>query len=228
MDARTDIKDRLPSRRVTAGPSRAQHRRRRIAAGGIFKETADVADLKISGRYVAKDVVEIGGISLLMNTLLDNGQLHGDCITFPGRTNAEDLKSAKWNPHLDVVRTAGKPITVMDGVGGPTGNLAPEGAVVKVAGMSKRKFTGPGRCFVGEDAFLLQDSDIVEIDADVGALDVKLTGIEPPGRQTKWRARETNPTSGALWKFAQQVGPAVDGAVTHSGGAHEKQCYADS
>ncbi|HJZ21892.1 MAG TPA: dihydroxy-acid dehydratase, partial [Bradyrhizobium sp.] len=271
----------------------------------IFKKTPYVADLKPGGRYVAKDMFEVGGIPLLMKTLLDNGHLHGDCLTVTGRTIAENLKSVKWNPHQDVVRSADKPITVTGGVVGLKGNLAPEGAIVKVAGMSKLQFTGPARCFdCEEDAFesvqkrtykegevlviryegprggpgmremlsttaaltgqgmggkialitdgrfsgatrgfcighvgpeaaaggpigLLQDGDVIEIDADVGTLNVKLTDAELAERKTKWKPRATNHTSGALWKYAQQVGPAVDGAVTHPGGAHEKQCYAD-
>jgi dihydroxy-acid dehydratase len=248
---------------------------------------------------------EAGGIPLLMKTLLDNGHLHGDCLTVTGRTIAENLKSVKWNPHQDVVRSADKPITVTGGVVGLKGNLAPEGAIVKVAGMSSLKFAGPARCFdCEEDAFesvrnrtykegeviviryegprggpgmremlsttaaltgqgmggkialitdgrfsgatrgfcighvgpeaavggpiaLLNDGDIIEIDAVVGTLNVKLTDAELAERKTKWKPRATNHTSGALWKYAQQVGPAVDGAVTHPGGSHEKQCYAD-
>ena len=80
---------------------------------------------------------------------------------------------------------------------------------------------------IGGPIALLQDGDIIEIDAVVGTLNVKLTDAELAERKTKWKARETNHTSGALWKYAQQVGPAVGGAVTHPGGAHEKQCYAD-
>ena len=64
-------------------------------------------------------------------------------------------------------------------------------------------------------------------DADMGTLDVKLTDAALAERKTKWKPGATNHTSGALWKCAQQIGPAVDGAVTHPGGAHEKQCYAD-
>jgi dihydroxy-acid dehydratase len=110
--------------------------------------------LKPGGRYVAKDMFEAGGIPLLMKTLLDNGYLHGDCMTVTGRTIAENLKSVKWNPHQDVVRSADKPITVTGGVVGMKGNLAPDGAIVKVAGMSVLKFTGPARCFdCEEDAF---------------------------------------------------------------------------
>src|ERR1044071_185047 len=120
----------------------------------IFKRTPYIADLKPGGRYVAKDMFEAGGIPLLMKTLLDHGYLHGDCMTVTGRTIAENLKSVKWNPHQDVVRSADKPITVTGGVVGLKGNLAPEGAIVKVAGMSNLKFTGPARCFDREeDAF---------------------------------------------------------------------------
>src|ERR1700726_1344734 len=117
----------------------------------IFKKTPYIADLKPGGRYVAKDMFEVGGIPLLMKTLLDNGHLHGDCLTVTGRTISENLKSVKWNPHQDVVRPADKPITVTGGVVGLKGNLAPEGAIVKVAGMSSLKFTGPARCFDCEE-----------------------------------------------------------------------------
>jgi len=271
----------------------------------IFKKTPYVADLKPGGRYVAKDMFEAGGVPLLMKTLLDHGFLHGECLTVTGRTIAENLTSVKWNPRQDVVRPADKPITATGGVVGLKGNLAPEGAIVKVAGMSNLRFTGPARCFdCEEDAFeavqkrtyregeviiiryegprggpgmremlsttaaltgqgtggkvalitdgrfsgatrgfcvghvgpeaavggpigLLRDGDIIEIDAVAGTLNVKLTDAELAERKTKWRPRATNHTSGALWKYAQQVGPAVAGAVTHPGGAHEKQCYAD-
>src|SRR5213595_1274740 len=118
----------------------------------VFKRTPYVADLKPGGRYVAKDMFEAGGIPLLMKTLLDNGYLHGDCLTVTGRTIAENLKNVKWNPRQDVVRPADKPITVTGGVVGLKGNLAPEGAIVKVAGMSKLIFSGPGSCLDGEQA----------------------------------------------------------------------------
>jgi dihydroxyacid dehydratase/phosphogluconate dehydratase len=69
--------------------------------------------------------------------------------------------------------------------------------------------------------------DCDHLSAGVGSLNVKLTGAELAERKTKCKARETNHTSGALWKYARQVGLAVDGAVIHPGRAHEKQCYAD-
>jgi len=211
MDARTNIKSRLPSRRATEGLARAAQPvalasnkwtnaalhppANASEAAEIFKKTPCAAGLKPGGRYVAKDLYEVGGIPLLMKTLLDNGHLRGDCLTVTGRTIAENLKSVK-------------PIAATGSAVGLKGNLAPEGAIVRVAGM-------------------LQEGDIIEIDAEAGVLNVKLTDAELAERRTKWAPRQTNHTSGALWKYAQQVGPAVDGAVTHPGGAHEKQCYAD-
>src|SRR6185312_13977473 len=118
----------------------------------IFKKTPYIADLKPGGRYVAKDMFEAGGIPLLMKTLLDHGYLHGDCLTVTGRTIAENLKNVKWNPDQDVVRPADKPLLPTGGVVGLKGNLAPEGAIVKIAGMKTLKFSGPARCFDGEEA----------------------------------------------------------------------------
>src|ERR1700726_1637410 len=102
----------------------------------VLKRTPYIADLKPAGRYVAKDMFEAGGVPLLMKTLLDNGFLHGDCLTVTGRTIAENLKSVKWNPDQDVVYPADKPLSPTGGVVGLKGNLAPEGAIVKVAGMA--------------------------------------------------------------------------------------------
>ena len=118
----------------------------------VFKRTPYIADLKPGGRYVAKDMFEAGGVPLLMKTLLDHGYLHGDCMTVTGRTIAENLKRVKWNKDQDVVRPADKPLSATGGVVGLKGNLAPEGAIVKVAGMADLKFTGPARCFDGEEA----------------------------------------------------------------------------
>ncbi|MDE2016892.1 MAG: dihydroxy-acid dehydratase, partial [Hyphomicrobiales bacterium] len=95
----------------------------------VFKKTPYIADLKPGGRYVAKDMFEAGGVPLLMKTLLDNGFLHGDCLTVTGRTIAENLKNVKWNPDQDVVRPADKPLLVTGGVVGLKGNLAPEGGI---------------------------------------------------------------------------------------------------
>lgn len=271
----------------------------------IFKKTPYIADLKPGGRYVAKDLFEAGGVPLLMKTLLDAGYLHGDCITVTGRTIAENLKSVKWNPDQDVVRPATQPLMPTGGVVGLKGNLAPEGAIVKIAGLQNLKFSGPARCFDGEEACfeavknkqykegevlviryegprggpgmremlsttaalygqgmgdkvalitdgrfsgatrgfcvghvgpeaavggpigLLRDGDIIELDAEQGLLNVKLSDDELNKRRAEWKPRETEYGSGYLWKYAQQVGPALEGAVTHPGAKAEKTCYAD-
>jgi dihydroxy-acid dehydratase len=271
----------------------------------IFKKTPYIADLKPGGKYVAKDMFEAGGIPLLMKTLLDHGYLHGDCMTVTGRTLAENMEHVAWNDSQDVVHPANKPITVTGGVVGLKGNLAPEGAIVKVAGMSELKFSGPARCFdseeecfeavthrsykegevlviryegpkggpgmremlsttaalygqgmggkvalitdgrfsgatrgfcighVGPEAAiggpigLLEDGDIITIDAVNGSLDVALSDEELAARAKKWKPRETDYQSGAIWKYAQTVGSARYGAVTHPGGAKETHCYAD-
>lgn len=271
----------------------------------IFEKTPYIADLKPGGKYVAKDMFEAGGIPLLMKTLLDHGYLHGDCLTVTGRTLAENMKHVSWNEHQDVVRPANLPITTTGGVVGLKGNLAPEGAIVKVAGMSVLQFKGPARCFdseeecfeavtnrnyregdvlviryegprggpgmremlattaalygqgmgskvalitdgrfsgatrgfcighvgpeaaVGGPIGLLKDGDVIAIDAVNGTLDVELTDGELAERAKKWKPRATDYQSGALWKYAQTVGPARDGAVTHPGGAKETHCYAD-
>jgi dihydroxy-acid dehydratase len=271
----------------------------------VMKRTPYIADLKPSGRYVAKDMFEAGGVPLLMKTLLDHGFLHGDCLTVTGRTIAENLKSVKWNPDQDVIRPADNPLSPTGGVVGLKGNLAPDGAIVKVAGMSGLKFTGPARCFDREEACfeavknkaykegdvlviryegprggpgmremlsttaalygqgmgnkvalitdgrfsgatrgfcvghvgpeaavggpigLIRDGDIIELDAEKGTLNVKLTADELAKRKSAWKARENEYGSGYLWKYSQQVGSALNGAVTHPGGAGEKACYAD-
>jgi dihydroxy-acid dehydratase len=118
----------------------------------VLKRTPYIADLKPSGRYVAKDMFEAGGVPLLMRTLLDHGYLHGECLTVTGRTIAENLKSVQWNADQEVVYPADKPILPTGGVIGLKGNLAPEGAIVKVAGMERLRFSGPARCFDGEEA----------------------------------------------------------------------------
>ncbi|RWF47788.1 MAG: dihydroxy-acid dehydratase [Mesorhizobium sp.] len=271
----------------------------------IFEKTPYIADLKPGGKYVAKDMFEAGGIPLLMKTLLDHGYLHGDCLTVTGRTLAENMEHVAWNEHQDVVRPANRPITQTGGVVGLKGNLAPEGAIVKVAGMAELKFSGPARCFdseeecfeavtnrayregevlviryegprggpgmremlsttaalygqgmggkvalitdgrfsgatrgfcighvgpeaaVGGPIGLIRDGDVISIDAVNGTIDVALSEAELAARAKTWKARTTDYQSGAIWKYAQTVGSARDGAVTHPGGAKETHCYAD-
>ena len=271
----------------------------------IFRDTPYIADLKPGGRYVAKDMYEIGGVPVVLKTLLDGGYLHGDCVTVTGKTMAENLADVVFPEDQDVLRTTKNPITRTGGVVGLRGNLAPQGAIVKVAGMKSQVFRGPARCFdCEEDAFaaverrdykagevlviryegprggpgmremlattaaiygqgmgddvalitdgrfsgatrgfcighvgpeaavggpigLLKDGDIIAIDAVKGTLDVELSDRELAARKKEWTPRETSFGSGAIWKYAQTVGDAEQGAVTHPGAKAEARCYAD-
>jgi dihydroxyacid dehydratase/phosphogluconate dehydratase len=174
MDARSNNVSRRPSGRKAASDRSshvALHSPDVAVVAIIFKKTPCAAGLKPGGRDVAKDIYDVGGIPLLKQTLLANGQLQGDCLTVTGRPIAETLKSEQGIPHQ-----------------------------------------GLGRI-----------GDLLEIDARVGPLNVKLTDKEPAKRKTKWMPRETNHRSDVLWTG----GPGVDGAVAHLGAAYEKQCYAD-
>ena len=120
----------------------------------IFKRTPYIADLKPGGKFVARDMYEIGGVPVLMKALLDGGYLHGDCITVTGKTQAENLADVTFPEDQKVVYPTTNPLSPTGGVVGLRGNLAPEGAIVKVAGMKNLSFTGPARCFdCEEDAF---------------------------------------------------------------------------
>ena len=118
-----------------------------------------------------------------------------------------------------------------------TAALYGQGMGDKVALITDGRFSGATRGFcighVGPEAAiggpigLLKDGDIIAIDAINGTIDVELSDEELAKRRAEWMPRETNATSGYLWKYAQTVGPARDGAVTHPGGAAEKETYAD-
>lgn len=271
----------------------------------IFKKTPYIADLKPGGKYVAKDMYEAGGVPVLLKTLYDGGFIHGDCLTVTGKTIAENLEDVAFNEDQKVIYPVTNPITPTGGVVGLKGSLAPDGAIVKVAGMKKLQFEGPARVFDSEEeAFaavsankyeegdviiiryegpkggpgmremlsttaalygqgmgdkvalitdgrfsgatrgfcighvgpeaaeagpigLLENGDMIRIDAEAGTLDVDLTAEELEARRAKWQPRETDYQSGTLWKYAQQVGPARKGALTHPGGKAEVVCYAD-
>lgn len=275
------------------------------AVGEIFHRTPYLADLKPGGKYVATDLYRVGGIQVVMKTLLDGGYLHGGCLTVTGKTQAENLKNVTLPAGQEVVYSHDKPLAKTGGVVTLKGNLAPEGAIVKVAGLKMRKFTGPARVFdCEEDAFhavekreykdgeviviryegpkggpgmremlsttaaiygqgkgealalitdgrfsggtrglcighvgpeaaeggpigLLKNGDIIEIDSDAGILSVKLSDAELAERRKAWQPRRTDYQSGALWKYAQTVGTAEKGAVTHPGGKAEKHVFAD-
>src|SRR5690606_34745465 len=111
-----------------------------------------IANLRPGGKYVAKDLYDVGGVAVVIKELLDNGFLHGDCITATGKTLAEHYEKVKRPEDQDVVYPVSKPIHPTGGVVGLKGNLAPEGAIVKIAGLKELVFEGPARCFDGEDA----------------------------------------------------------------------------
>jgi len=118
----------------------------------IFKRTPYLADLKPGGRYVAKDMWLAGGVPMLLRTLLDGGYIHGDCMTVTGKTMRQNLKNIKFNSKQKVMRKYNNPLSNDGGVVGLKGNLAPEGAIVKVAGLKKLQFTGRARCFDTEES----------------------------------------------------------------------------
>ncbi len=120
----------------------------------IFKSTPYLASLKPGGEYVAKDMWEAGGVPMLMKTLLDGGFIHGDCMTVTGKTVAENLKDVTFNPDQKVMRPVTNPLAPTGGVVGLKGNLAPDGAIVKIAGLKHIKHRGPARVFdCEEDCF---------------------------------------------------------------------------
>ncbi len=273
--------------------------------GEIFRKTPYIGDLKPGGKYVAKDMFEAGGIPLVMKALLDGGYLHGDCMTVTGKTVAENLANVPWNDQQDVIRPTSNPITPTGGVVSLRGNLAPDGAIVKVAGLKNQRFVGPARVFdneeecfacvdkklykegdvlviryegpkggpgmremlsttaalygqgmgdkvalitdgrfsgatrgfcighvgpeaaVGGPIALVRDGDMITLDATTGEISVDVSEDEFARRKAEWKPRETEYGSGAIWKYAQLVGPARYGALTNPGASGEKECYAD-
>jgi dihydroxy-acid dehydratase len=271
----------------------------------IFKRTPYIADLKPGGKYVAKDVYDIGGIPQILRALLDGGYLHGDCLTVTGKTIAQNLENVKFNADQKVVFPVSKAISPTGGVVGLQGSLAPDGAIVKVAGMKRLQFRGPARVFnceedcfravedrkyergdvlviryegpkggpgmremlsttaalygqgagetvalitdgrfsggtrgfcighvgpeaaVGGPIALLKDGDIISIDAEAGRLDIEVDAAELERRRKAWKAPANPYQSGVLRKYAELVGSARKGAVTHAGGKAEVVCYAD-
>jgi dihydroxy-acid dehydratase len=271
----------------------------------IFKTTPYIADLKPGGRYVAKDMHEAGGVYMGMKTLLDGGFLDPEPMTVTGKTLGENIDEITWNPDQKVFYDVSKPLTPTGGVVGLKGSLAPEGAIVKVAGMERLEFTGPARVFeCEEDTFaaverrdiaegsviviryegpkggpgmremlsttaalygqgmgekvalitdgrfsgatrgfcighvgpeaaeggpiaLVEDGDIISIDAAAGTIDLDVDEAVLAERRKNWRPRDHDYQSGALYRYAQTVGSALGGAVTHPGGAKETHVYAD-
>ena len=136
----------------------------------IFKKTPYLADLKPGGKYVAKDMWEAGGVPMLLKTLYDGGYIHGDCITVTGKSMKENLKDVVFNQNQKVLRQHNNPLSPDGGVVGLKGNLAPDGAIVKIAGLKKLKFSGKARCFDNEEdamksvqAKKYKDGDVIVI-----------------------------------------------------------------
>ncbi|MGW8281251.1 dihydroxy-acid dehydratase [Sphingomonas aurantiaca] len=120
----------------------------------IFKTTPYIADLKPGGKYVAKDMYEAGGVYMLMKTMLAGGFLDGNCLTVTGKTLGENIDQVTWNPDQKVIYDINTALTPTGGVVGLRGSLAPDGAIVKVAGMHRLQFSGPARVFdCEEDTF---------------------------------------------------------------------------
>ena len=120
----------------------------------IFKTTPYIADLTPGGKYVAKDMYEAGGVYMLMKTMLAGGFLNGDCLTVTGKSLGENIDQVTWNPDQKVIYDIKTPLTPTGGVVGLRGSLAPDGAIVKVAGMHRLQFSGPARVFdCEEDTF---------------------------------------------------------------------------
>ena len=120
----------------------------------ISKKTPYIADLKPGGKYVAKDLYEIGGVPILIKALLDGGFLHGDCLTVTGKTLAENHKNVKFPTNQKIIYTTSKPLNPTGGFAGLKGNLAPDGAIVKVAGMKRKNFKGKAKCYDNEESAL--------------------------------------------------------------------------
>ena len=271
----------------------------------IFKTTPYIADLKPGGQYVAKDMHEAGGVYMAMKTLLDGGFLDPEPLTVTGKSLGENLEEITWNPDQKVFYDVRSPLSPTGGVVGLRGSLAPDGAIVKVAGMERLQFSGPARVFeCEEDAFdaverrdiqegsviviryegpkggpgmremlsttaalygqgmgekvalvtdgrfsgatrgfcighvgpeaaecgpiaLVKDGDMIHIDAEKGSIDVEIDQTELDRRRGEWQPRRNDYQSGALWRYAQNVGPASKGALTHPGAASETHVFAD-
>ncbi|MDC0248347.1 dihydroxy-acid dehydratase [Pelagibacteraceae bacterium] len=120
----------------------------------ISKKTPYIADLKPGGKFVAKDLYEIGGVPILIKALLDGGLLHSDCLTVTGKTIAENHKDIKFPNDQKIIYKTSKPLSPTGGFAGLKGNLAPDGAIVKVAGLKRKNFKGQARCFNDEGSAL--------------------------------------------------------------------------
>ncbi len=173
-----------------------------------------LADLKPSGRYQMAELIEIGGIQPLMKILLDQGLLHGDCLTVTGNTLAENLADVKPYPAgQDMIRSLDNPIKKDSHLSILYGNLATEGSVAKITGKEGLVFTGSAKVFEAEEEALqsILNGDIVKGDVIVIRYEGPRGG---PGMREM-----LSPTSAVMGKgLGQDVALITDGRF--SGGTH--------
>lgn len=173
-----------------------------------------LADMRPAGQYSMSELIEIGGIQPLMKTLLDEGFLHGDCLTVTGKTLAENLADvAPYPEDQKIIRPLSDPIKKDSHLVILRGNIAPEGAVAKITGHEGLKFTGTARCFAGEEAALA-----AILDGTVIAGDVIVVRYEGPKGGPGMREM-LSPTSAIFGKgLSADVALITDGRF--SGGSH--------
>lgn len=259
----------------------------------IMDKTPFLADLKPSGKYLMEDLHNVGGVPAVLKFMLDEGMLHGDCLTVTGKTLAENLADVPaLSEGQDIIRPVAEPIKPTGHIRILKGNLANGGSVAKITGKEGLLFKGPARVFDGEYAAndgirngevqkgevvviryegpkggpgmpemlkptaaimgaglgkdvalitdgrfsggthgfvvghivpeaqnggaiaLVQDGDIIEINAEKNTLEVHLTDAELQERKAKWQAPPLKFSSGVLYKYIKNVSTASDGCVT--------------
>jgi dihydroxy-acid dehydratase len=179
----------------------------------IGKRVPVLADLRPSGKYSMSELIKIGGIQPLMKMLLNEGLLHGDCLTVTGKTLAQNLKSVKPYPkNQDIVHAFSNPIKPDSHLVVLYGNLAPEGSVAKITGKEGLSFTGRARVYNGEERALQ-----AILDGEVVAGDVVVIRFEGPKGGPGMREM-LSPTSAIAGRgLADKVALITDGRF--SGGS---------
>lgn len=263
----------------------------------VLDRTPFIGNLRPGGTYHARDVYEVGGTQVVIRELISGGYMHGDCLTVTGRTLWDEARSAPA-PDGEVIRPLTNPIMATGGVVVLKGNLCPDGALLKVAGLKSLAFEGPARVFESEDdaviavnsrtyhagevlivrnegprggpgmremlgltaliyghemgekvalltdgrfsgasrgmcigyaspeaavggpLALVQDGDIIRIDATRSEITLNVDAAELAARRAAWTRPAPNHRAGLLAKYAATVGQANEGAVTHAGAAH--------
>ena len=180
----------------------------------VGKRVPVLADMRPAGVYAMSELIEIGGILPLMKTLLQEGLLHGDCMTVTGKTMAENLADvADYPADQKIIRPLSNPIKKDSHLVILRGNLAPEGAVAKITGHEGLTFTGKARCFHGEEAAMA-----AIMDGTVVKGDVVIVRYEGPKGGPGMREM-LSPTSAINGRgLSQDVALLTDGRF--SGGSH--------